>query len=74
MSQLIALHAIDEQPAKVVFDMWGQRCETVCSSEAEAMKWLSICASKGWLLAIEVIGVDGVVLHAGRDLQEAVDR
>lgn len=62
------------QPVKVTFMMWGQECQTECESEAEALRWLSLCAGKGWLYAESIIAADGTVLHDGHELRSQVDQ
>lgn len=48
----------------VVFDMWGQRCETKfdATSELNPLTWIGRMVDKGWMLPVEVLSPDGVVL------------
>lgn len=73
-NEIIASNIVNTDSVIVVFDMWGQRCETICMSEEDALKWLSTCASKGWLLAIEIVGYGGTVLYEGEGLRNLVDQ
>ena len=54
----------------VIFDMWGQRCETSfdCTSELDYLTWLRTTYDKGWLLPIEIVSPDGIVLCTGDEL------
>lgn len=63
-----------DAPVKVTFMMWGQKCETVCESETEALRWLSVMSGKGWLMAESIIAADGTVLREGDQLVREVDQ
>ena len=60
----------------VVFEMWGQRCETIFdeNSELDPLKWLDTTEEKGWLLPIEVKLGDGTVLHNEKELKAILYR
>lgn len=64
----------DSKGVTVTFMMWGQRCQTECVSELEALRWLSVCSGKGWLMAESIVANDGTVLHEGDDLVRRVDQ
>ncbi len=52
------------EPLVVHFMMWGQACSTVfdATSELSPMKWLETMEEKGWLLPVEIVTMDGVVV------------
>lgn len=56
----------------VIFDMWGQRCETVfdSTSELDPITWLKTMYQWGWLQPVEIIGEGGVVLATQEKLLE----
>lgn len=60
----------------VIFDMWGQRCETIFDekSELEPLKWLDTTEEKGWLLPIEVRSENGTVLYNEEELKAILYR
>ena len=47
----------------IVFDTWGQRCETVITNEENAWKWLHSCYSYGFLTPVEMLNAKGSVLY-----------
>jgi hypothetical protein len=73
-NEIIASSHISIHSVIVVFYMWGQRCETAFSNEKDALRWLSTCSDKGWLMAEEIIGYDGKILYEGDDLRHLVDQ
>ena len=64
----------NDSSVTVIFMMWGQRCETKCRDAEWALQWLDACASKGWLLAKEIIASNGVVLYDEDQLRDMVDQ
>ena len=58
----------------VVFDMWGQRCETKfdSTSELDSMAWIKNCVDKGFMYPIEVVRENGEVLYTEEQLQEMI--
>lgn len=59
----------------VIFDMWGQRCQTefiAGISELSPLVWLQRCYEKGWLLPIEIALDNGVVIKDEESLLEMV--
>lgn len=58
-------------PATVVFDVWGQRSETVFdeTSELDPITWLRTCYDYGFLAPVEILSADGVVLYSQDDLR-----
>lgn len=59
-----------QQEITVIFDMWGQRCQTTfdATSELAPLTWLERCHSKGWLRPVEVVMANGVVLYDQKEL------
>lgn len=53
----------------VHFMMWGQACTTVfdATSELTPMVWLETMDEKGWLLPVEIVTPDGVVVWSRGD-------
>ena len=51
-------------PATVVFDIWGQRSQTVftADSELDPMTWMQTCYDKGFMYPVQVLGDSGAVL------------
>lgn len=51
-------------PATVVFDIWGQRSETVftADSELDPMTWMQTCYDKGFMYPVQVLDASGAVL------------
>jgi hypothetical protein len=51
-------------PATVVFDIWGQRAETVftADSELDPLTWMQTCYDKGFMYPGQVLGDNGAVL------------
>jgi len=62
----------NEPKVTVIFDMWGQRCETVfdVTSELDPLTWIGRMVEKGWMLPVEVLSADGVVLYSEDQLRE----
>lgn len=50
-------------PATVVFDIWGQRAETVftADSELDPMTWIERCYNYGFLRPVQVLDASGAV-------------
>ncbi len=59
MSEILVVH----------FMMWGQACATVfdATSELTPMVWLKTLDEKGWLLPVEIVTPDGVVVWSRDD-------
>lgn len=60
-------------PVIVVFDMWGQRCETVfdTTSELDPLTWIGRMVEKGWMLPLEIFRPnDGLILYTEDDLHK----
>ncbi len=55
----------------VIFDLWGQRCETVFdeNSELNYMEWIRTITDKGYAYTVEVRNEDNVVLWKEDDIQ-----
>ena len=55
-----------DKEVTVYFKMWGQLCSTVfdVTSELSPMVWLETMEEKGWLLPVEIVTPDGVVIWA----------
>lgn len=51
-------------PATVVFDIWGQRSETVFTSDSELdpINWMQTCYDKGFMYPAQVLDDSGAVL------------
>lgn len=48
----------------VYFKMWGQLCSTEFDavSELSPHEWLEMMEDKGWLLPVEIVTPDGIVI------------
>lgn len=60
----------------VIFDMWGQRCQTKFNdtSELEPLEWLDRLEEKGWLLPIEIRLENGTIIHNEEELKQILYR
>lgn len=62
----------EQKTATVIFDMWGQRCETVfnSTSELDPLTWIRLMYSKGWLRPVQIVGEHGIILYTQGNLLE----
>lgn len=53
-----------EGQVTVYFKLWGQICSTVfdVTSELAPLDWLQTMEEKGWLLPVEIVTADGIVV------------
>jgi len=58
----------------VIFQLWGQRCETVfdSTSELDLETWIKTCTEKGFIYPIEVVRQDINIIYSEEQLQEMV--
>ena len=56
---------------KVIFYMWGQKCETEFdpTSELDPYTWTMTMFEKGWILPIEIVREDNLVLHTADEFE-----
>lgn len=54
--------------------MWGQECETICTNEEAARKWLAVVVSKGWCYPDTITTMDHVILLENPELNREVDQ
>lgn len=66
----------ETQPVTVIFDFWGQRSATIfdVTSELDPITWLQRCAERGFLIPIEIVNLDGVVLYGEDELRELCNK
>ena len=51
--------------------MWGQKCETEFdpTSELDPYTWTMTMFEKGWILPIEIVREDNLVLHTADEFE-----
>ena len=56
----------------VIFDLWGQRCETIfdSTSELDFETWVKTCVEKGFIYPIEVVKQDINIIYSEEQLKE----